>query len=292
MIQKQALQKVWSARALRGGGDNVYLPEPAIIQDIIVENDLVKTFVLAFEDVLTAQDFDYRPGQFMMVSAPHLGEAPISFSSGPSEPETFSLTIRKAGRLTDTLHELSVGDVIGVRGPYGRPFPLDELQGSNLLFVAGGIGLAPLRSAITHALANRDGYGKITVLYGSKHPAELCFVDDLARWREQGVECTVTVDEADDTWRGKVGLVTGLLDDVEPLGADWAALVCGPSIMIRFVLARLQDMGMKDDRLITTLERHMKCGVGICNHCYLDGRLVCADGPVFYRSELSGPEAL
>ncbi|MDH4317771.1 MAG: FAD/NAD(P)-binding protein, partial [Desulfobulbaceae bacterium] len=205
---------------------------------------------------------------------------------------TFSLTIRRAGRLTDSLHELSVGDTIGVRGPYGRPFPLDELQGSNLLFVAGGIGLAPLRSAITHALANRDGYGKIKVLYGSKHPAELCFVDDMARWREQGVECLLTVDEADDSWRGRVGLVTGLLDDVEPVGPNWAALVCGPSIMIRFVLTRLQAMGMSDDRLITTLERHMKCGVGICNHCYLDGRLVCADGPVFYRSELAGLEVL
>lgn len=272
--------------------DNVYLPQPAVIREIITENDLVKTFVLAFEDVLVAQEFNYLPGQFMMISAPHQGEAPISFSSSPSRPGTFSLTIRKAGKLTTALHQLQVDDTVGVRGPYGRPFPMEDLQGKNLLFVAGGIGLAPLRSAITLAIDNAEQYGKIQVLIGCKHPNELCFVNDMALWRRQGLECLVTVDEGDPIWKGKVGLVTELLNEVKPPGKDCAALVCGPSLMIHFVLERLRGMGMTDDQLVTTLERHMKCGVGICNHCYLDGKLVCVDGPVFHGPELSRLESL
>ncbi|MDH3349086.1 MAG: FAD/NAD(P)-binding protein [Desulfobulbaceae bacterium] len=285
-------QKPWPDQPLRGGGDNVYLPQPAVIKEIIVENELVKTFVFDFEDVLAAYDFRYQPGQFMMISAPHCGEAPISFSSSPSRPGSFELTIRKTGKLTNAFHQLQAGDVIGVRGPYGKPFPMEELKGKDLLFVAGGIGLAPLRSAIIYALDHRNDYGTIQVLYGSKQPDEQCFNVDLQEWQDQGVDCLVTVDKGDENWSGRVGLVTKLLEEINLTSNKLTALVCGPGIMIRFVLERLQEMGLSDDQMITTLERHMKCGVGICNHCYLDGRLVCVDGPVFYKSELTELERL
>ena len=285
-------QNSWSVKSQHNGNANVYLPQPAIIQEIIKENELVKTFVLAFEDVLAAYDFNYQPGQFMMISAPHCGEAPISFSSSPSRPGTFGLTIRKTGQLTDVVHELKTGDMIGVRGPYGRPFPMEELEGRDLLFVAGGIGLAPLRSALTFGLDNREKYGKIQLLYGTKHPTELCFRNELQEWQEQGIDCLITVDEGSEEWSGRKGLVTKLLDEVDVTGDKLTALVCGPGIMIRFVLDRLKELGLSDGQMITTLERHMKCGVGICNHCYLDGRLVCVDGPVFYKSELTDPGVL
>lgn len=283
----------WSGAFLPGmTEENIYLPKPAVIKEIITENELVKTFVLRFEDAMAAKDFIYEPGQFMMVSAPHCGEAPISFSSSPSRPGTFSLTIRKAGKLTSAVHALGVGDMIGVRGPYGKPFPMAALKGKNLLFVAGGIGLAPLRSAITYCLDHREEYGRICVLYGCKHPKEICFTGNIKDWQGEGLDCRLTVDECCSSWNGRVGLVTGLLDDREPAGEDNAALVCGPGIMIRFVLERLQALGFRDENVITTLERHMKCGVGVCNHCYLDGRLVCTDGPVFQKSELPRLESL
>ncbi len=265
---------------------NIYLPLPAQVREILEENALVRTFVLEFDDPLVNQEFTYEPGQFMMVSMPHCGEAPISFSSSPVRSGSFALTVRRAGRLTSAMHRLRPGDTIGVRGPYGRPFPMADLSGRSLLFVAGGIGLAPLRSVLEFCLDNRDDYGEITLLYGCRTPADICFADDLEQWRQQGVHCLCTVDEADDTWSGRVGLVTELLPEAGAEAASWRALVCGPGIMIHFVLSRLVEMGFPRDHLFTTLERHMKCGIGICGHCFFDEKLICREGPVFSMSEL------
>ncbi len=265
---------------------NIYLPEPVKVQEIIRENDLVRTFVLEFDDPLVNQDFSYEPGQFMMVSMPHCGEAPISFSSAPGRGGGFALTVRRAGRLTSAMHRLRPGDTIGVRGPYGRPFPMADLAGHNLLFVAGGIGLAPLHSVIGYCLDHRSEYGDITLLYGCRTPADICFADDLERWQQEGVRCLCTVDEADGSWSGRVGLVTELLQEARVEPASWRALVCGPGIMIHFVLSRLLEMGFPRDHLFTTLERHMKCGVGICGHCFLEEKLICREGPVFSLDEL------
>ncbi|HEB50599.1 MAG TPA: hypothetical protein ENI89_08320 [Desulfobulbus sp.] len=265
---------------------NIYLPVQAQVQEVCRENDLVKTFVFEFGDPLVNQEFTYEPGQFMMVSMPHCGEAPISFSSSPSRGGSFALTVRRAGRLTTAMHRLRPGDTIGVRGPYGRPFPMAELAGRNLLFVAGGIGLAPLRSVISFCLDNRADHGDITLLYGCRTPADICFADDLEHWRQAGVTCLCTVDEGDGSWPGRVGLVTELLPEVEVDAASWRALVCGPGVMIHFVVSRLLEMGFPRAHIYTTLERHMKCGVGICGHCFLEEKLICREGPVFSLNEL------
>lgn len=271
---------------------NIYLPRRAIVRDIVTENDLVKTYRIAFEDEIFNTDFTYLPGQFMMLSLPHCGEAPISFSSSPSRPGSFSLTIRKAGKLTSACHALKPGDMIGVRGPYGRSFPMEQLQGCDLLFIAGGIGMAPLRSVIEYCIDNRDRYGRIQVLYGCKHPDEFCFQDDLEKWDNAGaLSLQQTVDNGTPDWKGRVGLVTALLEDID-ISENTQALVCGPGIMIRFVIAGLRKSGLTDEKITTTLERHMKCGVGICGHCHFEDKMICIDGPVFSATQLHNLEAL
>jgi NAD(P)H-flavin reductase len=272
--------------------ENHFLPQQAVIRDIVVENESVKTFSLSLSDPLHQASFSYQPGQFMMVSAPHCGEAPISFSSAHAAGvDFFRLTVRRAGKVTSALHALRPGDTITLRGPYGNSFPMAELRGSNLLFVAGGIGMAPLRGTIEYCLARRDDYGKIILLYGSRTPGEICFREEISRWQqEQLVQCHLTVDHGAPEWTGQIGLVTKLLDAVHLNPACDKALVCGPGIMIKFVLQNLETMGFAPENLITTLERHMKCGIGICGHCYLDGRLLCRDGPVLTRSQLSSLE--
>lgn len=263
-----------------------YLPFPARISEIIEENGQIKTLVLVPSESQPAREFSYQPGQFVMVSAPHCGEAPISFASSPSEP-AIRLSVRRAGVLTTALHEMAVGAEVGLRGPYGRPFPLAELAGKNLLFVAGGIGLAPLRSVIESCLAEPEKFASITLLYGCRTPADLAFKTDLARWAEHPqMRCLVTVDQGVPGWEGPVGLVPDLLPQARLDPARDAALLCGPPPMIRAVLARLSALGFADQRIYTTLERHMKCGIGLCRHCHLDHHLVCVDGPVYSLAQL------
>jgi len=267
---------------------NIYLPRPVRIDAIIAENSQIKTFVLSFTEQEQQQGFSYLPGQFLMVSIPHCGEAPISISSPPSRPGTVHLSVRQAGLLTNAMHALKPGDIIGLRGPYGKPFALDELAGRDLLFVAGGIGLAPLRSVINQLL-DRGHEGRIEILYGSRTPEDIAFKEDLAAWDAMDkVTCRLTVDSAEPGWNGAVGVVTTLLPQVEIAPQTSVALVCGPPLMIRFVMAELSAKGYADERIITTMERHMKCGVGACGHCHMDDRLVCVDGPVFSLAELRG----
>ena len=276
-------------RQARAALDNIYLPQQAVVRKIIRENSLVNTYELTLLDELANHRFSWQPGQFMMISMPHLGEAPISFSSAPRESGGFALTIRNSGRLTAAVHTLRVGDMIGVRGPYGNGFPLERLDGKNLFIIGGGIGLAPLRPVITHCLKNREQYGRLHLLYGSRTPDDQCFSHEFGRWREQGMECLFTVDRGDEEWSGRVGLVTELLDEVS-IDPDDMALVCGPGIMIRFVIQRLRAAGMPPEHILTTLERHMKCGVGICGHCHSGDKLVCMDGPVFTADTIPEPE--
>ncbi len=276
-------------RQAQAGRDNIYLPDQAIVRNIIRENSRVNTYELTLVDELANHRFSFKPGQFMMISMPHLGEAPISFSSSPDSTDGFSLTIRNSGRLTAAVQQLRPGDIIGVRGPYGRPFPQDRLGGKNLLFVAGGIGLAPLRPLIEYWLSRADEVGSLTLFYGSRTPEEFCFNRDYPRWRKDGLDLRLTVDQAAEEWDGSVGLVTSLLDGFT-IDEETIALVCGPGIMIRFVLQKLQAMGMEAENIITTLERHMKCGVGICGHCHMEEKLVCIDGPVFTAAELPDPD--
>ena len=266
-----------------------YLPQPARIFRIVEENPQIRTFVLAFTEPEANAAFRYQPGQFVMVSVPHCGEAPISISSSPQgNPGEIHLSVRRAGKLTSAMHELAEGAIVALRGPYGRFFPMSDLAGKNLVFVAGGIGLAPLRSVITTCLADRDRYGAITILYGSRAPSDIAFRDDLIRWEKAaGVACHLTVDSPEPGWTGAVGVVPRLLDQLALIPAASKALVCGPPLMIKFTLAALSAKGFGDEDILTTLERHMKCGVGLCRHCHLDHKLVCVDGPVFTKAELN-----
>jgi len=266
---------------------NQFIPETAIIREITRENDTISTFRLEIADKTVP--YSFQPGQFCMLSIPHCGEAAISISSSPDTLPFFDLSIRKAGVLTNAIHQMRAGDQVGIRGPFGTPFPMDVFADSDLLIVAGGIGLAPLKSVINHALFHssleEDSTRSITLLYGSRNPAEVAFSSAITAWKKQDIDCRLIVDEGDGNWQGDVGLVTDLLQDVE-LTDTSKALVCGPSIMIRFVIAQLVEKGFKPRDIFTTLERHMKCGMGICGHCHLDGKLVCMDGPVFSLDQL------
>ena len=262
----------------------IYLPQPASIEKIVEENPQIKTFVLRFVDEEYNRSFTYEPGQFMMVSVPHCGEAPISFASTPSRPGKIELSVRLAGKLTGAMHRLQAGDMVGLRGPYGKPFAMDDLAGRNLLFVAGGIGLAPLRGVINYCL-DKGGYGQIILLYGSRSPDDIAFKSDIDFWQKNGVDCRLSIDAPAVGWEGRVGVVTTLLDGLK-MENPRSALVCGPPIMIRFTLAKLTEMGFADQEIITTMERHMKCGIGVCGHCHLDNKLVCVDGPVFDLAQL------
>ncbi|MBU0674425.1 MAG: FAD/NAD(P)-binding protein [Proteobacteria bacterium] len=272
----------------------LYLPKTAKVQSVIEENSQIKTFALSLSMGAQPTVFRFQPGQFVMVSMPHCGEAPISIASSNSRTDSFDLSVRLAGRLTSAMHSLQPGDSVGIRGPFGRPFPLDKLVGTDLLFIAGGIGLAPLRSVILSCLADpRFSDNRITLLYGSRSPADIAFCTDLAAWEKSGrVDCHLTVDHGTPDWKGSVGLVTSLLDTVAPNPTRTKALVCGPGLMIRAVLAELTCLGFDPNDIITTLERHMKCGVGVCRHCHLDDKLVCRDGPVFTLAELQGHEVM
>ncbi len=266
---------------------NEYIPHLAIIESIQKESLDTKTFKLVFEDKALAASFDYKPGQFVQVSLLGVGEAPISITSCPSQKGFLELTIRAVGKLTQAIYQLEPGDRIYIRGPYGNSFPFEEVAGKDLYFVAGGIGLPPLRSVIKSVFDRRGDFGKIKILYGAKTPYELCFKEEIEPWSQMDdTEVLLTVDEPDESWEGNVGVVTTLWDKTNMTTSCGVAFVCGPPVMIRFVIKKLLESGFKDENIYITLERYMKCGIGKCGHCNIGGKFVCIDGPVFSYSQL------
>jgi len=267
--------------------NKLYIPRPATIQDTRDLTYDTRLYRLKFN---TRSDGDaehnYMPGQFVQVSILGAGEAPISICSSPTQQGYFELCVRKAGRVTGALASLKKGDEVGIRGPYGNFFPVEELRTQPLVFVAGGIGLAPLRSVIKYVLDKRGDYGDVIILYGARTKEDIVFADELRTWNEQpGVRVFTTIDAAQPGWSGHVGVVTTLFDKIRGL-SDYKAIVCGPPIMIRFAIKGLADAGWAAQDIITTLERHMKCGVGKCGHCYIAGKYVCTDGPVFTYEQI------
>jgi sulfite reductase subunit B len=237
---------------------------------------------------------DYRPighapGQFVQVSVFGLEEAPISICSvGKDDNADFELCVRRIGKLTNALHELQVGEEVGVRGPFGKGFPIEELVEGDLLFVAGGIGLAPLRSLIQHCVVHRKDFGRLTLLYGAKRPVELLFREELQAWRRaEDFDVQLIVDAGDEQWTGPVGLITKLIPSLEFNPSRTVAVVVGPPVMYRFVIKELTDKGAVDERIFLSLERHMRCGVGKCGHCKIDDLYCCIDGPVFKLSQVA-----
>ncbi len=233
---------------------------------------------------------NHRPGQFVMVSVFGHGEAPISICSSPSHEESFELCVRAVGNLSRALDAVCAGDWLGIRGPYGRGFPVLEMRDRDILAIAGGIGLAPLRSLITYVLDNREDYGRLIVIYGARSPSTLLFQDDLEQWSESSdVQIYVTVDQPDGTWKGRTGVLTLPLREIEfNSEAGMIVAAVGPPVMYRFVAMELLKRGFRKDQIYFSLERQFKCGIGKCGHCQLNDVYVCQDGPVFRYSELLG----
>ena len=267
--------------------ENIYLPHMATIQDMRSETVDVTTFRVTIDGSDSTRKFEYKSGQFAEVSVLGVGEAPISISSSPTRLEAIEFSIRRVGELTNALHELKPMDEIGIRGPFGNFFPLKEMEGQNLLIIGGGIGLAPLRSVILNVFDNRAKYGKIDIIYGARSPQDLVFTSEYEEWQAvDNMRLHLTVDRGDEEWKGNVGLVPTFLKEINPSPENTTSITCGPPIMIKFVIEALYELGFSGERIITTLERRMKCGVGKCGRCNIGSKYVCLDGPVFTLKQL------
>ena len=265
----------------------LYLPEIARVWQVSVETPDTKTFTLRFRDPAAQEDFTYTPGQFAEVSVFGVGEAPFCLASSPTRPGSFQITARDVGAVTHALHQLKAEDELGVRAPLGKGFPFEEVMGRDILFVGGGIGLPPLRSLIWRLLDTRDRFGEVTILYGARTPTDLVYKEELKEWEARSdVNFLVTVDRAEPGWEGRVGMVPTLFPEAKLKPNGCVAFVCGPPVMIRFVIQDLLSLGFAEENIVTTLERMMKCGVGKCNHCCIGDKWVCKDGPVFTYAQM------
>lgn len=261
---------------------NPYRPWPARITSITPLTETEKLFEFRLVDERIRNAFHHEPGQFVEVSIFGVGEAPISISSSPSKSGFIELCVRRAGEFTQRLHEMQCGDIVGIRGPYGRPFPYEDMKGHDILLVAGGLGIAPLRSLINNIHDERSEFGKVTIIYGSRNPSEVMFRDQFEMWRHRpDFDLILTVDTPDDTWDGEVGLVTAPFANLEVNAGNTFGAVCGPPVMYRFVVEEMRKKGISYDHIYMSFERHMKCGMGKCGHCQIGHQYCCIDGPVF-----------
>jgi NAD(P)H-flavin reductase len=263
---------------------NPFTPEPArIVRSYLLTAD-VKFFQVRFVDMERALSFQYKPGQFAMLSVLGAGEAPFCLSSTPSRPGLLEFCIRKMGTVTNALFRLPENALIGLRGPYGNGFPEEEMTGKDILVIMGGMGVAPLRSVLLYCLDNRDQFGRVALLYGAKRPAEMILREEFFSLKTRGdLECHLTVD-ADDTgeWPERTGVVTTLFPHLKKIDpGNTYALVCGPPVMYKFVIKELIKLNIPKNQILMTLERRMKCGIGKCGHCAIDYIYTCLDGPVF-----------
>jgi len=217
-----------------------------------------------------------------MLSLPGYGEAPFTFASLPAKNGRFQISVRKVGSLTEALHNLKEKDIVGVRGPYGNTFPLNGMKGKDLLFVAGGCGIAPLRSLIQYVFKNRKDYGKVEIIYGCRTPKDIFYKDEMESWMNNpDTKIHLTVDEPDDSWGGVCGVVCVLFPKIDLRPKRSMVFLCGPAVMIKFAIKDILKLGFKENSIYTSLERYMKCGIGKCGHCYIKGKYVCLDGPNF-----------
>ena len=265
----------------------LYRPVPCTVQSVADLTPTEKLFRLVRED---GRPFGHRPGQFVQVSMLGAGEAPISVSSSPTRGPYLDLGVRRAGEVTGLMHEvLAPGAEVGIRGPFGTSFDTDAMRGGDVLLIAGGCGLAPMRALIQYCEDRRDEFGNVTVLYGARTPEDRLYKDDLAEWsRSPHLDCRCTVDEVppDQQWDGNVGVITTLMPPLEVDPQRTTAVIVGPPVMYRFVISELESKRLRHDQVIVSLERHMKCGVGKCGHCTIEHLYCCLDGPVFRLDEI------
>jgi len=261
-------------------------PDLAEIIGVKQETADTKTFTVRYASKGKQKKFFFVPGKFMMVSVFGFGEIPISISSSPYKTNSMQFTVVNVGNVTSALHRLHKGCKIGLRGPFGNGFPLAKLRKKNILFVSGGCGIAPLRSAIYAVLEKRQEFGKISVFSGCKTPKHLLFGQELKHWNTAGLKVLSTVDDPGNGWKGNVGVVTSLFKHLDLPVENTVVLLCGPAVMIHFALIELQKKGFKEKQMFASMERMMQCGVGYCSHCNIGNKYTCVDGPVFNAIDL------
>jgi len=261
-----------------------YLPKWAQISRI---ENLTGTEKLFEMSLVSGEPLGHNPGQFVELSVMGMGEAPISISSAPRKTNSFELAIRKVGNLTNAVHRLIIGDTVGIRGPFGTYFPIEETKGKDILFVAGGIGLVPLRSFIHFVLENRGDYREVTILFGSRNPSERLFLNELEQWgKRKDIRYLETVDRPSQEWKGHVGVITTLFPNIDIDPSKTYCVIVGPPVMYRFVILEAKAKGIPDEQIFLSLERKMKCGLGKCGHCQINHIYVCQDGPVFRYTDI------
>ncbi len=264
---------------------NPMLPWPFQIKRVKRETE--DTFTVELQPLGDLAEFGFQPGQFNMLYVYGVGEIPISISGDPSNPRALVHTTRAVGTVTKAMDKMRRGDIIGIRGPYGTSWPIEQAAGQDVVFVAGGIGLAPLRPALYEVVAHREKYGKVVLLYGTRTPADVLFRQELENWRARfDLEIYVTVDRAMSGWKGNVGVVTNLIPRAPFDPRNTTAFVCGPEIMMRFTAMELFKRGVDNEYIYVSLERNMKCAIGLCGHCQFGPVFVCKDGPVFQFSQI------
>ena len=269
---------------------NLYQPHPMRIDEITDETPDTRTLRLVFQDDAVARSFDFMTGQFGEYSVFGAGESTFCIASSPTRKGYIECSFKKVGKVTSALWDMDLGDTVGFRGPYGNHFPIDEMMGRSIVFIAGGIGLAPVRSVIWNVLDLRGRFRDVTIVYGARSVGDLVYKRELADWAARAdIKLHQTVDPGGETpeWRGAIGFVPAILEKVAPSSADAFAVVCGPPIMIKYTLPVLAKLGFPDERIFTTLENRMKCGVGKCGRCNIGPIYVCKDGPVFSAAELA-----
>ena len=266
---------------------NPYLPEMATVIETIQETHNIKTFRVRLDDQEKMNSFTFQPGQVGQLSVFGVGEATFVINSPPTRMDYLQFSVMRAGEVTEALHRIEAGDKIGVRAPLGNHFPYNDWKGKDIYFIGGGIGMAPIRTIMLYLLDNRKDYGTISLLYGARSPQDMAYSYELGDWTgRDDLHTTLTIDNPSEGWDGCVGLIPNVLLEQAPSPDNCIAVLCGPPIMIRFTLEALKKLNFPDDQIMTTLERRMKCGIGICGRCNLGEKYVCVDGPVFSYSEL------
>ncbi len=265
-------------------GPGPMVPESYAVVARRKDTDDVVTLEL---EAASGEPFEFLPGQFTMLSAGGRGEVPISISGDPDDSRRLVHTVRAVGLATAAICAAEPGDTLGVRGPFGSPWPLHQAEGADVVIAAGGIGLPPLRPAVLRMLAHRERYGRLVLLYGARTPDQLLFTDELRAWEARGVEVLSTVDAAGPEWLGHVGVVTRLIGRARLDAGGTVVMSCGPEVMLRFLISALADEGVPGEQMYVSMERNMQCGIGHCGHCQLGPTLVCRDGPVYRWSELA-----
>lgn len=268
---------------------NPYLPAIATVREVIRETPTIMTFRVTLDDAAAMRSFRFEPGQVGQLSLFGVGESTFVINSPPTRMEYLQFSVMKAGEVTAALHQLKAGDKVGVRAPLGNFFPYNDMKGKDLFFIGGGIGMAPLRTLLLYVLDNRRDYGRVTLLYGARSPQDMAYAYEIEEWRKaKDTKVVLTVDREAEGWKEKVGLIPNVLLEMNPTPKNTVAITCGPPVMIKFTLQALDKLQFAPEQIVTTLERRMKCGIGICGRCNIGDKYVCVDGPVFTCAELKG----